>query len=510
MIAIASSFRTGWFDQLEAHTYDYLFLLRGSVATPKDVVVVAIDEPSFGVIGKQWPWPRNLHAQLIEGLFQRGAKTVATDIVFAERSKPSEDRSLVDVIRRHPSLIIAAGIDQVDREYFTQQIQVLPIKEFIQHSDSFGINILPVDKDGFVRQTCLEYPPYFSFAHVAVVSYQNKKPMSEDNRANHHQRKMNINYYGPPGSIKTVSYYQALHPERYLPDDLFKGKLVFIGFSLQNLPLVTEKQPDHYFVPYSRHIGKTMAGVEIHASIAANLIQNFSIRPFPSQYVISVMITVWGILFLATLGTRLAVQCMVFISLIVMTIGAGFILFAFFNINLPLVFIVLPMMAGFTSNMGFHYFHLFKERRFIRQAFSAYISPELVKSLLKSPEKLKLGGEFVDATVLQLDIRGFTSLTETLPAEDVVQILNTYLGAFAQVIFKWNGMIDKFIGDGIMAVWGVPVPLTNHADLACSAAMEMLEKVAVLNSRKTTYPDIHIRIGINSGRMIAGNVGAEQ
>lgn len=515
MLAAAFSSRAGWFDMLEAHTYDSLFLLRGAVVTPEEVVVVAIDEPSFGVIGKQWPWPRHLHAQLIEGLFQKGAETVAADIVFADRSEPSEDRSLADVIKRHPNLIIAAGIDQIDRQHFTQQIQVMPIREFIQHPESVGINIFPVDKDGFVRQTCLNYDPFFSFANVAVASYQHKKPIPTDNTdinnpAINHQKKININYYGSPGSIKTVSYYQALHPEQYLPKNFFKGKLVFIGFSLQNLPLVTEKQPDYYFVPYSRHIGKTMAGVEIHATIAANLLQNSSIRPLPFQSVLSIMILFWGILILSTLWTRLAVQCMIFLSLIGMTLGSGFILFAFFDTHLPLVLIIVPMIAGFISNMGFQYFQMFKERRFIRQAFSAYISPELVKALLKSPENLKLGGEFVDATVLQLDIRGFTSLAENLPAQEVVQILNTYLGAFAQVIFKWNGMIDKFIGDGIMAVWGVPVAQANHADLACNAAMEMLEKVAELNSKQTAYPEIHIRIGINSGRMLAGNVGAEK
>ncbi|MFA6011142.1 MAG: adenylate/guanylate cyclase domain-containing protein [Desulfobacteraceae bacterium] len=512
MLLTPAAYRTDLVSRIESYAYDSLFLLRGPISIPDEIVIIAIDEPSFRVIGKQWPWPRNLHAGLIKSLFDNGAETVAVDIIFSDPSVPKADQDLTATIKNHPKLVLAGGLDQIDRGNYIHQMLVLPYKDFISERSLIGINVLPVDKDGFVRQALLNIDHFASFANLAAtVQLADHLPdTTKHNVEDEDKGKININFYDQPGSIKTVSYYQALRPEQYLPKNFFRDKLVFIGFLLQNVPSVSEKQPDHYLVPYSRQNAKTMSGVEVHATIAANLLRNQTIRWVPNPYLIACALFIWGLLILSASRLKITGLCLIFVSMLLLTAGSAFILFRSYAIYLPVVLIVFPLLTGFTTHIGFQYFFLFRERRFIHKAFSAYISPVLVKSILQSPEKLKLRGEFVDATVLHLDIKGFTSLAEKLPAQELVQILNTYLGAFAEVVFKQHGMIDKFIGDGIMAVWGAPVTQPNHADLACGAALAMLEKLDELNSMQTSSHDIRIRIGINSGRMLAGNVGAEK
>ena len=157
-----------------------------------------------------------------------------------------------------------------------------------------------------------------------------------------------------------------------------------------------------------------------------------------------------------------------------------------------------------------HYVAVDREKRRTRRTLELYLSPTLAAYISERPETLALGGEKSDRTVLFSDVKGFTTISERLAPEQLVELLNTYLGEMTDVVFAHDGMLDKYIGDGVMAVWGAPVPQADHATRACRAALEMMERLDRLNDTiaERGWPKLSIRIGLNSGPMVFGNMGS--
>ena len=301
----------------------------------------------------------------------------------------------------------------------------------------------------------------------------------------------------------------ALDPDHYLPPDFFKDKLVFLGFSTQSAAELKNQVKDHYEVPFSRWGGGLMAGVELHAQIAQNLIDGTVLKGpgLKATLLLGLLLGLFSsILFFIT---RPALSVAVFLAESAVFLGTAYIFFSYYYVRLPLLFMLVPTGTSFFVSHSFHYWQTWKEKNFIRKAFSTYISPQMLQVLIRRPDLLNLGGETVEATVLFLDIAGFTSISEKLAPEALFDILNRYLKEFTTVILSNSGMIDKYIGDAVMAVWGVPVSQDSHAILACKTALEMRDAVNTLwaNGDSERTPRLQIRIGINSGRMMAGNVG---
>ena len=182
-----------------------------------------------------------------------------------------------------------------------------------------------------------------------------------------------------------------------------------------------------------------------------------------------------------------------------------------FHVWLPLVAPVLIILLTFSANYAYRFVIEERDKREIRRAFSHYLSPAVVDNLLKDPSKIKLGGEKKVCTVLFSDLAGFTTLSEKLDPEELVRILNRYLTEMTNIIFENEGMLDKYEGDAIMAVFGAPIDIGNHALKACRAALFMQRRLAELRSEweKRRWPALHQRIGINSGEMLVGNMGSE-
>jgi len=151
-----------------------------------------------------------------------------------------------------------------------------------------------------------------------------------------------------------------------------------------------------------------------------------------------------------------------------------------------------------------------REKKYIRQTFSKFVSKSVVDELLKDPDKLKLGGEKKILTVLFSDIRGFTTISERLTPEALVEHLNEYLQAMTDIVFKYLGTLDKYVGDEIMAFWGAPIPQEDHAVLAARASVEMMRVLGELNRKWVAEgkPELHIGIGLNTGDMVVGNMGS--
>jgi adenylate cyclase len=174
--------------------------------------------------------------------------------------------------------------------------------------------------------------------------------------------------------------------------------------------------------------------------------------------------------------------------------------------------VVPPIAAVFANYVGSAVYQYLTERKqkvMIKGMFSQYLNPHVVNELIAHPEKLKLGGERKELTVLFSDIAGFTSFSEKLAPEELVNVLNEYLSAMTEIVLKNDGTLDKYEGDLVMAFWGAPIELDNNALHACTAALEMQESLVQIREKWSAEgkPNVHVRIGLNTGEMVVGNMG---
>lgn len=491
---------------LDTFIYDFFFFLRGPVASQEEIVIVAIDEASFGVLGLQWPWPRSLHAKLIETLYEEDAQTIALDLILSEASSdPEEDRIFSETVSHHPSLILGADIHRIEDQSFSQETLVLPHSSLITPETRIGSINLPVEKDGFIRSIPIAEKVLLPLPVMAAKEFSGEKKEMPSTIG----RK--INFLGPCRTVKTISYYQALEPKIHLPRNFFKGKLVFIGFSSQNTSDIENTHPDHFPTPFTRWKGGYMPGVEIHATIAQNLLQQTLIQTLPIFWTLLI-----GLFFSAGMGI-LFFRLKPIIGLGVL-VSAGTLLllttFYMFNvkaIHVPVIYVGLPLTALYFASPFVHYIKGLREKNFIRQAFSTYLSPSVVNQLIEFPEQLKLGGEERDITAFFSDIQGFTTISEQLSPEALVELLNEFLTEMTDIILAHNGMVDKFEGDAIIAMFGAPNILENHAEAACRASIDMQKRLVTLREslRSRGLPELKMRIGLCSGKAVVGNMGSK-
>lgn len=277
LVAIVASVLTQIFANLplfalfELKGLDFLFALRGNVSPPEQIVIVAIDEPSLAEMRRQWPWPRSVHARLIRQLDKAGAKVIGFDVLFAEPSVPAEDEDLERAIQEAGNVVLVSTIAVDNDPLFRLTTRVDPLPAFAKAA-RVGSPIINIDADGVVRRTRLLYPGMSSFALEIVgkiVSAEERKKLSKQDFS----KELLINYPGPPRTINTVSYYQALDYEHLLPPGIFEGKIVLVGRSLETVPEPQRLSGDTYLTPFSWVSGYPTAGVEIQASIIDNLLR---------------------------------------------------------------------------------------------------------------------------------------------------------------------------------------------------------------------------------------------
>jgi adenylate cyclase len=311
---------------------------------------------------------------------------------------------------------------------------------------------------------------------------------------------LSVNFYGPGGSIKTYSAVDIM--KKRLPPNELQGKMVFVGFTEIG---IYDVRP----TPFD----PVLPGVEIHASIAANTLeQRFIVNNNSTVFLERVLLFVLPLLLALLLG--LAPSASIgFLSGVCFTalyLAANYLLFSIYLLDIS---ILSPLMAlGLTTVSSEIYRSLVVDRkgRYMKRAFSNYVSADLVARIMKNPDSLKLGGEKREITILFSDIRGFTSISEKLAPEALVQLLNEYLNPMTLIVLEEKGTLDKYVGDAIMALYNAPLDVAGHADHACRSAIKMMEKLAEIN-RSFIARDIliiDIGIGINTGDAVVGNMGA--
>jgi adenylate cyclase len=256
-------------------------------------------------------------------------------------------------------------------------------------------------------------------------------------------------------------------------------------------------------------LGK-MTGVEVHANVVDNLLNNRYLKRTsgPANILIGLLMAISVLLLV--LYTRLWISITGVIFLLAVYMGLAQLAFAQ-RLQMPIAIVGVGWTATVILGFAYQYWVEGAEKRKVKSIFSRYVSKDIYSQLLENPESAKLGGTRKFATVLFSDLRGFTTMSEKNEPEDVVSLLNQYFTAMVELVFKHRGTVDKFVGDMVMALFSAPLDDPDHADHAVQCALDMQTRLAELNKewRAQGLPQLACGVGINSGDMIAGNVGAE-
>ena len=488
---------------LELKGLDSLFFLRGYTAPPENIIIVALDEPSFQEIGLQWPWPRSLHARLIRTLKEAGAKVIGLDILFVEPSVSQEDQALAEAIAEADNSVLASDISVIHDPSFVQEMLIEPLPLLKGAGAASGVVTLIPDSDQCIRHNSLTFGENPSFALEIVRLYLARGNIQLSPSLTPTEGL--INYTGPARHIKTVSYYQALTYKESLPPDCFRDKIVLVGRSLKSSPDPQKPSPDFFSTPFS-----LMAGVEIHANIIQTILEGRSIISLSNA------VKTLFLLGIALLGTGLLIRFRPLLGLIItfsLAILYTGVSYWFFTSQLLWLPTIVPLFElGFICGVNIlgSYAISEREKARIRKAFKYYVPAQIVEEIIKDPKRLELGGEKIDATILFADIAGFTTLSERLSPEKLVSLLNGVLSALTEVVFNYEGTVDKYIGDEIMALWNAPLRQEDHFTKACLAALEMQKQMAILTLEDIEAPvlPLKVKIGIHTGPVIAGNLGS--
>lgn len=559
---------------LDYRIVDYMLAVRGPEPTTGEVVVVDLDEKSLQAVG-QWPWPRNVFGDMVRQIGAAKPRAVGFDIVFAEpdRTSPSRfvdffkpylkpdaqlpadaldnDAALGLAMKEAPTVLgyifqlendgmkrfgadapfpefqtpvadIKAKLGPIRLEVETAYRPILNVAGVTNGEKTEGFfNAMP-DSSGSVRlvpllfhyegvlypslalemlRLGLDIPP----AKVGpAVGRQGLAGITLGDRfiPTDEHGNIYVNYRGPGRTFKYVSAVDVLRGR--VQPRLLQGKYVLVGTSTQGLR-------DLRTTPFSLDF----PGVEIHATVIDNVLQNNSFRndPFIERAAILILIVFGGLLLTALLAfSGPEVSGIAGILVTVCTVLGNYYFFFRNQQIIGIAYPLLTLLAVFLVVTFFNYLFEGRQKRYIRHAFGRYLSPELVGQLAKNPEKLNLGGEEKELSVQFSDIRGFTTFSEQLTAHEQGAFLNEYLTPMTDIIMANKGYVDKYIGDAIMAIWGAPVEDDQHALHAVHSAVSMMARLTELRKGWDArhLPPVDIGIGINTGPMRVGNMGSEQ
>jgi adenylate cyclase len=492
---------------------------------PSRFVIIAIDSKTLDRLGRWSGWDRTNYARVIDTARAGNARVVAFDVGFFETAPG--DAELARAIREAGFVVQPIAGKFVDESPDASGMRRLkdaewPLPSLREGTAVFGSANVTTDADGSVRTIPLVVAvddflvPALSFA--AVAEYLRQPPQLDQRppvfryvgreipiTASYGMR---VNYVGEPSlpdraqTFKTVSFVDVL--EGQVPPETFRDKIVFVGL------LGAAGFADDYWTPVSRPQTGKMAGVEIHVNAAATLVRAAFLTPEDP------VATVATILLFALIAGLVAARFDILRSLVgVVVIGIAYLVVAsqlfdrgqLVNLVYPLAALALPY-----SGMAI-YRVMFEQRqvRFLRGAMGRYLSPTVMEAIVREPELLRLGGEKREMTVLFSDIRGFTTFSEQLDPQDLVSLLNEYLTAMTEVIYRYDGVLDKYMGDAIMAFWNSPVTQPDHARRACLAALDMVEELDRLRERWKSrgIPPLDMGVGLNTGPMSVGNMGSD-
>lgn len=535
LIIVKLLFLIPFFDSLEFKTQDTLFLFRGVQPVSDQIVLIAIDDASFSALNESWPFPRDYHAKLIENLNRAGVRQIIFDVEFTENSMPDSDYNLAETASRYNNVIFAGKVLPAKQAGYPSQM-LTPITDITERGLSWGVVNMNPDTDGVIRKyTCFEPfddTPVYSIGVASLANYRVYQPTWESHLklGNKNlsvadksipiinQNKTLINYHGPAGTFKQLSYasvlddstmsmpgYQGVEMDEFyeiLASGELKDKIVLIGATVDELH-------DKFPTPFG---GEWTPGVEIHANFIDMVLSGKYISYIHPYIYLLFELLLLVLLWFAFKKIKPQLSAMAVLLIIAMQYALAYLVFTKMGLILPIIQTAVALLAIYVGSILSHYLETMKEKRFIRSAFQQYMAPELVNQLLKDPKNLKYGGSLQEITVLFTDIRSFTTYSESHTPEETVNILHEYLTEMVTIIIRNQGILDKFVGDEVMALFGTPIPLPNHALNACKVALEMRIRLIEMQEKWQAEgrQPFDIGLGINTGFAVVGNLGSEQ
>ena len=498
------------FETADLRSQDFLY--QQERPTSPDIVIIAIDDESLSMLGR-WPWPRDYHGELIRQLSEGEPAAIAFDVIFVEPSAlPEDDAYLVAMTEEAGNVVIPAyGAFGATAQRGMLEAQALftPFTELEQAAAAVGhINTL-ISNDGIVRRTVVQFAwqeeiiNSFAFeTYNRYAAHTGRELLTAAEIPVGPWHRTFIRFSGEPFDFEILPYHMILTGE--IPGEYFRDKIVVIG------PMAVGIADDYYFTPMAPQV--PMYGVEIHANIMQQFIDRKFFTPLGlgAQYAIMLAMAAagFGLFYRFRPGGGFAV---------LVGLVAAYLLAASMAGARPQGYIfsfIYPLgLVGtqYVVVLGQKFIEEQLEKKRVTDVFGKYVAPQIVGKILEEGESgLKLGGTRRDLTILFVDIRGFTPLSESATPEEVVSILNDYLTLCANSIFAYGGTLDKYIGDAAMALYNAPFDLENHQLRAVQTAWAMHEGAQPLQKEleERFGKTVRFGVGIHTGSAIVGNVGA--
>lgn len=546
---------TNQISKIEYAIQDNFFEVRGPLLLENSpIVLVAISEQADSEIPEKWPWPASIHAKLVENLNRAGAKVILFDVLFSQedRFNPQNDTLFAKAIEKYGNVILAGDIERLKvggKDKFNPIFPTPLLREPNPNPMGF-VSTFPYP-DGYVRTYNLgrtyQGENYFMLGLEGLRLYSNIEDSEIDafdsslrgslfklgpyNIQRDNLNTFIINFYGPEGHFPSKSYEEVIDDPSYttvmeeeafeintfddpelgvglLYEEFFKDKIVIVGATMPTLQ-------DFHATPYSS-ADLPRPGFEIHAhAIQTILDSNYITRQSNSLRLFIMLVMALIVAFInRSLGPAWGFGLMILLML-----GYyGLSVWVFLNLAVfvNVIGVMISIFLSQVSTVGYEYLFEQREKRRIKGMFSSYVSPTLVDQMIDSGEEPKLGGEDTYITAFFSDIVSFSTFSEKLEPKQLVTLINEYLTAMTDIINEQGGTLDKFIGDAIVAFFGAPVPIKDHALRACISSQLMEKKLASLREKwkKDNWPEIvwnmQHRMGMNTGDMVTGNMGSER
>ena len=554
-------------EELRVRTFDGFQVIEPRVKTARPVTIIDIDEKSLAKLG-QWPWPRTRVADLIDKLTALGAVVIAFDIVFAEpdrlnpavaadtipnldedvraklRALPSNDQILANSLKRSRVVLGQSGFPYVLSE-FDKSLPVTGLAMRGEEPQPFLINFpgllrnVPVlegaaagrglftiknERDGIVRRVPMimlaqgATMPSLSFEMLRVASGSGTILTKADQAG---MQSVAVSGFEVPTDRngQVWVHFARRDPSIYVSAlDVLEGrvapekiaqKLVLIGTSAVGL-LDVKTTP----------VDPVMPGVEIHAQVLESVLTRTVLSQpnwaISAEFFFALILGLLVIAFAPNFGpvTLVAVGALFATVLI----GTSWYFYTQHRLLIDFTYPLASTMSIYLTLVFSSFVREQKQRRQIRSAFGQYLSPALIEQLAQSPEKLQLGGEEREMTIMFSDVRGFTTISESYKhdPQGLTALMNRFLTPLTNAILDRKGTIDKYMGDAIMAFWNAPLDDKQHEINACEAALDMLERIDELNQEREieaqdgghTYIPINVGVGLNTGACVVGNMGS--
>lgn len=501
----------GLWKVLANQAFDFNLKQSMSGEPHEDIVVVGIDTESIKSVGP-YPWDRKIYAELIDRLERAGAKVIGFDIEFySESNNPQSDQRFAEALSKYKNIVLPSHADvenDFDRTMKIKEGEMItapkveqPIPLFRQYVNRAHINAA-FDTGGTIRTNWLQINtpegvfPSLSLAMAQLAGIDVSKYVNAPALHNRPKSEMYIKWDANELDFETIPVSRVLSGT--IPPDTFKDRMVLIGY--------TAPGSDEGITPVEEHMHLVYA----HANILNQILKQQWIQP--ANETVTVALAVLMILLYGFLTWRLKpiAGVVVIFAVSVLLFAGQYLSFAYSDFYIDTTGAVVSGIISYLVNIAMKAYFETKQKNYITKQFGRYISPDLVKEIAKSDSEIRLGGISKELTIMFLDVRGFTPLSEKLKPEEVVDFLNMMFNLITERALENHGTIDKFIGDAAMILFNAPLDVEHHPYCAVKTAYEIqkgMEKVRadVLEKYGVT---ISVGIGINTGDVVVGNIGS--